>query len=310
MKILIKKSVIPVLMSFAILLGFSSCSDNEPIVEEPTNSIVDIALSNPDFSTLVDALSRTNLVSALQGEGPFTVFAPTDAAFSNLFNTLGLSGLDEIDNSTLTSILLYHVVPDEALSSSLSTGYIQSLSTAAPDGNTLSLFVSTMGGVSINGNVNVVSADIIADNGVVHVVDRSITLPNVVDAAIANNTFSSLVAAVVEAGLVDALNGEGPFTVFAPTNEAFSELLTHLGVGSISEIPVETLTSVLLYHVVEGNITSSDLLSGEVTTLNGSTLNINVGGNVVINGNTQVIIADVQTSNGVIHAINNVLLPQ
>ena len=293
-----------------ILLGFTSCGDNEPMVEEPSNSIVDIASANPDFSTLVDALSRTNLVSALQGEGPFTVFAPTDAAFSNLFNTLGLSGLDDIDNSTLTSILLYHVVPGKALSSSLSTGYIQSLSTAAPEGNTLSLYVSTMGGVFINGNVNVVSADIIADNGVVHVVDRVIAIPNIVDAAIANTAFSSLVSAVMEAVLVDALNGEGSFTVFAPTNEAFSELLTHLGVGSISEIPVETLTAILLYHVVEGNITSSDLLSGEVTTLNGSNLNINVGVNVVINGNTQVIIADVQTSNGVIHAINNVLLPQ
>mgnify|MGYP001162890792 CR=1 FL=1 len=299
----------PLILFF--LLFVTACSDKEEMeTEEPGNSIVDIAASNSDFSTLVTALTRTNLVSALEGEGPFTVFAPTNAAFTNLLNAIGASGLDDIDNNTLSSILLYHVVPDMALSTSLSTGYINTLSTASPGGNNLSLYISTMGGVRINGNVNVVTADIQADNGIIHVVDNVITIPNLVDAALANNNFSNLVAAVVEAGLVDALNGDGPFTVFAPTNQAFEALLMNLGVSNVSEIPIETLTSVLLYHVVQGNVRASDLSNGDVPTLNGSTININLSGGVNINGNTQVIQANVQTSNGVIHAINNVLLPQ
>jgi transforming growth factor-beta-induced protein len=296
------------LIAFIGLFTFSSCSDNDEIISE-SNTIVDIALGDEQFSTLVAALQKTNLVSVLQGSGPFTVFAPTNTAFSNLLNQLGASSLDDISADALAPILLYHVLGGAVSSSQLATGYVSTVS-PGPNNSFVSLYINLDGGVALNGSSNVTAADIVADNGIIHVIDEVLTPPTVVDVAIANGSFSTLVSAVVKAELVEALTSEGPFTVFAPTNDAFSQLLTDLGAGSLDDIPVNTLTDVLLYHVVSGNVRSTDLVAGMVPTLNSQAeIEVDLGSDVTLNSTTKVVAVDVQATNGVVHVIDKVLLP-
>ena len=302
-----------------LMLGFglvfnTSCDDDDddtigPIVIK--KSVVDIAASNENFTSLVAALSKADLVNTLKGDGPFTVFAPTNEAFEDLFDILQVSGIEEIPAETLTPILLYHVLGVEASSADLSTGYVQTLSTKSPGENSLSLYIELDNGVKLNKNTMVTTADIMASNGIIHVIDKVLLPPKVVDIASTNSNFSILVSAVVKANLVETLNGEGPFTIFAPTDVAFEALFTSLGVNGIDDIAAEDLVPILTYHVISGNIRAADVSSGTVETLNaGNNIEFNVSGSAVtINGDTQVIATDVQGTNGVIHVIDKVLIP-
>jgi transforming growth factor-beta-induced protein len=170
------------------------------------------------------------------------------------------------------------------------------------------MYVNVEEGVSINKNTKVTAADIKAKNGVIHVIDKVILPPTVVSVALANSNFTTLVQAVVKAGLVDALNGAGPFTIFAPTNDAFSALFTQLGISGVNDLTAEQLVPILTYHVVSGNVLSTNLTAGEVGTLNGKKISVNLTGGVKINNST-VVAADIQGSNGVVHVINQVLIP-
>lgn len=294
-----------------LIIPFFSCSDDDepnPQPEIPT-SIAEIAADDERFGILVEALIRTDLDGTLDQAGAYTVMAPTDNAFEQLLSDLGLASLDDVDDATLRNILLYHVIGSEVSSTEITTGYFPTLA-SGPNGESLNVYVNTNNGVVLNGNASVTEADIEADNGIIHVIDAVIMPANVVELAIPNNDFSSLVSAVVTAGLADALSGEGPFTVFAPTNDAFAQLLSDLGVSTIEEIPLETLSSVLLYHVVPGNVTSAEVSTGMVSTLNeNAQLAIETSAGVVINGDVNVIATDVQGTNGVIHVIDKVLLP-
>jgi transforming growth factor-beta-induced protein len=148
-----------------------------------------------------------------------------------------------------------------------------------------------------------------AENGVIHVVDKVILPPTVVNIALANENFTTLVQAVVKAGLVDALSADGPFTVFAPTNAAFDALFAQLGISGIDDLTAEQLVPILTYHVVPGNVVSTELSNGDVGTLNGQNLSIDLSAGVKIN-ESEVIAADIQGSNGVVHVIDQVLLPE
>lgn len=290
------------------LFTFASCEnedDSTPSMEEP-KSIVEIAAADEDFSILVAALTKANLVTALEGDGPFTVFAPTNEAFADLLADLGVSSLDDLSAEALTPILLYHVVSGKVLSSDLTDGYVGTLS-SGPGENSISLQVDA-DEVTLNSSSSVIAADIMASNGVIHVIDKVLLPPTVVDLAINNSSFSILVEAVVKAELAETLSGPGPFTVFAPTNAAFEALFATLGVSGIADLSKEALTPILLYHVVSGNVLSSDLSSGEVATLNGD-IAISVGSSVTINGSAAVLLTDVQGTNGVVHVIDEVLLP-
>ncbi len=273
-----------------------------------SNTIADIAAANSEFSILVEALMKADLVGAVaDSEAELTVFAPTNDAFSALLSDLGASSLDDIPVETLTEILLYHVIGSKAMSTDLSTGYLPTLSLFSD--NNMSVYVKVDNGVHINGNTMVTTPDIEADNGVIHVVDKVILPPSVVDIAIANDNFSILVSAVVKADLVDALSADGPFTVFAPTNAAFEELFTELGVSGIEDLTAEQLTPILTYHVVSGNVLSSDLSNGEVPTLNtGHNITVDLSSGVMVN-ESNVVAADIQGANGVVHVIDKVLLP-
>ena len=193
------------------------------------------------------------------------------------------------------------------MSTDLSTGYLPTL--AMYSDNNLSMYVEVDGGVYINGSTMVTTADIEADNGVIHVVDKVILPPTVVDVAIANDNFTTLVQAVVKAGLVETLSGEGPFTVFAPTNDAFDALFTDLGISGLDDLTAEQLVPILTYHVVSGNVLSTDLTNGDVATLSeGNIVTVDLTSGVMIN-EAEVVAADVQTANGVVHVIDKVLIP-
>lgn len=302
-------NVVPILL-IVLAIGFTSCNDDDDDMKmEETNTIADIAIANSEFSILVEALTKADLVGAVSDEGAqLTVFAPTNDAFSALLSDLGATSLDDVPVETLKSILLYHVVGSKAMSGDLESGYYPTLSTFS--GNAMDIYIRVDNGVTINANTTVTTADIEADNGVIHVVDHVILPPSVVNIAIDNPDFTILVSAVVKAGLADALSAEGPFTVFAPTNAAFEALFQDLGVNGIDDLTGEQLTPILLYHVVSGNVLSSDLANGEVGTLNASkTIQIDLTSGVKIN-NSNVIAADIQGANGVVHVIDSVLIPE
>jgi len=301
-----KLKIIPAFMIAASLL-FTACNndDETPVME--AKNIVEVAADAGNFSILIQAAQKAGLAEFLSTENNLTVFAPTDVAFAALLSDLGLSSLDEIPVADLTQILTYHVIGAKVMSTDLSTGYVPTL--ASFDSNPVSMYVTVGNTVAINGNVSVTTADVEAENGVIHVVDKVILPPTVVNIALANENFTTLVQAVVKAGLVDARSAEGPFTVFAPTNAAFDALFTQLGISGIDDLTAEQLLPILTYHVVPGNVVSTELSSGEVGTLNGQTLSVDLSAGVKINS-SEVIAADIQGSNGVVHVIDQVLLPE
>ncbi|MCO4768885.1 MAG: fasciclin domain-containing protein [Deltaproteobacteria bacterium] len=264
--------------------------------------IVDTAIGAGDFGTLVTAVQAAGLEDTLRGEGPFTVFAPTDAAFEAL--PAGLVGKLLDDTDTLTSILTYHVVSG-AVDAATVVGLT---STGTVQGEDITIDASN--GVVLNGGAVVTVTDIEASNGIIHVIDAvlvppSITLPkDIVDTAIEAG-FSELANAVTAVGLVDTLRGEGPFTVFAPTDAAFE------AVASVTEgLTDQQLTEVLLYHVVSGEVDAAAVVGlTSATTVQGEDISIDASNGVVLNGNATVTTTDVEASNGIIHIIDAVILP-
>lgn len=291
-----------------------SCSDDDnlnPTTED--NTIAGIASRTPEFSTLVTALSKADLVQTLSQNNSYTVFAPTNTAFSAFLSANGFASLDDVPTPTLREILLNHVVMDTNLSTELSTGYIKTLAKgSASSTNTLSMYINTSNGVTLNGVSNVTQADIIASNGVIHKVDAVIGLPTVVTHAAANANFTTLVGLLDGQGLVPALDGttNAPFTVFAPTNGAFTTFETQ-NPGTLASLSSAQVTSVLTYHVVAGaNVLSTEIPTTPISTLETGTFTIN--GTVITdeqNRSTNIVAVDVQCSNGVIHVVDNVLLP-
>ncbi|HEY45934.1 MAG: hypothetical protein AMJ88_03665 [Anaerolineae bacterium SM23_ 63] len=276
-------------------------------IPEPTEmaeqDIVDIAVADGRFETLVAAVQAAGLVDALKGEGPLTVFAPTDDAFAALPEGTVEALLGDIP--ALTDILLYHVVAGKVMAADvIDLSQAQTL-----QGQFVDILVD--GGKVMIDNAEVILTDIEASNGVIHVID-AVILPesrDIVDIAVEDGRFSTLVAAVQAAGLVDALKGEGPLTVFAPTDDAFAALPEGTVEALLGDIP--TLTDILLYHVVAGKVMASDVVElSEAQTLQGQFVDVMLDmGNVMID-TAQVLITDIEASNGVIHVIDTVLLPE
>jgi uncharacterized surface protein with fasciclin (FAS1) repeats len=308
--------------------GFISCDDDDDYSPAPvpeTNTIVDFVSSNADYSILLEALllADGDLPGVLLGEGPFTVFAPNNAAFTAFLSANNLTALSDIPTDVLTQVLLNHVVSGNAVSSSLTTGYeVSSLSTATPTGNNMSLYINTADGVVINGIATVTTADVSVDNGTIHAVDTVIDLPTVVTFAVADPNFSILKTALTRSdltfdfvGTLSTANGTtpAPFTVFAPINDAFVDLLAELNVASLDAIDEPTLKGTLEMHAVAGaNVLAAGLSDGMTIGTLGGDITANItGGATLTDANNRVstiIAADVQASNGVIHAIRKVLL--
>jgi transforming growth factor-beta-induced protein len=311
------KKLLKLLPFLTIILLLSSCSDNDDDTSIPvSNTIVDVAINN-DLTSLVAAVVRADLAETLSGDGPFTVFAPTNAAFQDLLDSNPeWNSVDDIPVETLRAVLLFHVLNGEVGSADLSDTYVNTLSTG-PNDEALSLQVEVTGAIEFNGDAKPVTVDVEASNGVVHVIDKVMLPPTIVTLALNNAAFTSLVAALTDSrhttNFVEVLNAEGPYTVFAPTNDAFQALLdSNADWNSLEDIDIATLEAVLLYHVVGGNVQSDQLTNGDVPTLGGSDITIDLTNGAQIKTSTQtvnIILTDVQGWNGVVHAIDTVLLP-
>ncbi len=310
--------------------------------EEELGTLVDLVVETEALSILEAAVIKAGLVDTLNGEGPFTVFAPTDDAFVALLDLLGdgYHGLDDFDTEAemmlLKDILLYHVIPAEVFAENLAAGTVPT----ALAGSELEIIASgesfVIGDASAV-NAHITGTDFAASNGVAHTINKvllpqsaidfvaSMNLKTIVEIAVETDDLSLLVDALIQAnaGLVEALSGEGPFTVFAPTNEAFVGLLDALGneyhslADFDTDAEIELLIKVLTYHVVPGVAAfSTDLSNGQnIPTLQGENLGIALNNGSVhvddaTDSNATVVLPDVEASNGVVHVINKVLLPQ
>lgn len=314
-------------LTFLLFVGFSiqSCSDDDEVTT-PTgpSNIVEIAMDTPDLSNLVAALSVAdgNLVDVLSG-GEFTVLAPTNEAFETFLAANGFMSLSDVPTDVLSNILLNHVITGTVNSTNLvdaGSGY-STTNASNMDGDNLSLYFDTSSGVTFNGISSVVAADIVASNGIVHVVDEVIALPTVVTFAASNPAFATLVAALTREdhttdflSILSTTTEPSPFTVFAPTNDAFGSLLSELGLNALGDIPISTLEATLATHVVvEANVRSTDLVDGMPITTIGSplTVSLTAGAQLVDTNNrvSNIVAVDVQAYNGVIHVIDKVLLP-
>lgn len=268
-------------------------------------TIVSAAISSERFSTLVAALKAGGLVEALQGDGPFTVFAPTNAAFEKLPAETLATLLKPENKAQLASILTYHVVsgtyPAEAV-----TGMGGAITL---NGQRIS-FSADDSGVRVN-EARVLETDLRCANGVIHVID-SVILPtskNIVATASAAGTFSTLLTAATAAGLADVLQGEGPFTVFAPTDAAFAKLPAGTVENLLKPENKDQLVKVLKFHVVAGRVYAEQAEKAmKATTLANLPLTFSKGKSLAVNG-AKIVRADLDASNGVIHVVDSVLLP-
>ena len=268
--------------------------------------IVDTAVAAGSFKTLVAAVQAAGLVDTLKGDGPFTVFAPTDAAFAKLPEGLVADLLKPENRQKLQSILTYHVVPGAVKAADV----VKLSGATTVQGEKVEIAVND-GQVIVDG-ANVVKTDIHTSNGVIHVID-SVILPadkDIVGTAVAAGSFNTLVAAVQAAGLVETLQGEGPFTVFAPTDEAFAKVPQDVVANLLKPENKEKLAAILTYHVVPGKVMASDVVKVKsATTMQGTDVDVTVSGNGVMIDGANVIATDIETTNGVIHVIDSVILP-
>ncbi len=310
------------LLSLVLFVSFASCNDDDNSnVPTPTNTIVDVASGNADLDLLVQAATRAGLVDALK-QTDITVFAPNNAAFQALLDSdPSWNTINDIPVATLETVLKFHVIEGRVRANQLSDTYVNTLATG-PNNEPLSLQVNVTGGVEFNGNAAPLTTDVEASNGVVHIINSVMMPRNIVALAQGNSNFTTLVAALTDTrhttDFVGLLTGNGPYTVFAPTNAAFQALLdTNNAWNTLADIPIGTLDSVLKYHVLGLNVQADQLINGSVPTLLGTivTIDLTNGAQLVTGANQTVNILvdpatnDVQGTNGVIHAIDTVLLP-
>jgi uncharacterized surface protein with fasciclin (FAS1) repeats len=317
MKSNMKRWVVALITAGAAMLSACGGSDHE----NEALDIVSLAKSNTNLSVLGEAIEAAGLETTLRGAGPFTVFAPTNEAFTALLSDLNLTKAQLLaDKALLTSVLTYHVLGSKVVSTAVPLG--QPITTLQKG-----IFKAEASGGSLkitdgrNRVSNVVTADVGAQNGVVHIIDK-VLLPadkNVVQTAIALSTapqpqFTILVEAIVAADLQNTLSGAGPFTVFAPTDAAFAALLTELSITKEALLANKTLlTKVLTYHVVPGLVLKAQVPVGSaITTVQGETFTVNAALAITDqrSRSANIISTDVLTSNGVIHVIDKVILPQ
>lgn len=341
MKTCIEFSKIALLLAIPLFIMSCSSDDDVTIIEEvPTKNIVQTAQGTDELSNLVAALQKAdqsasnNLVATLSGNGPFTVFAPTNDAFTTLF--LSLDNYDSLDDfetdaekDLLASILSYHVLSGVAAKSSdLSNG--QELTTVQGEKLTVNLDNGAAIKDATTMMAKVTTANVLATNGIVHIIDK-VLLPQaaldalnntLVDVVVATESLSILKDAVIKTDLAETLSSEGPFTVMAPTNDAFVALLEALGnnYNSLDDFDtaeeIALLKNILLYHVVPSKVLAADLSAGPVgTAFTDNSIEIIASGDTFVIGdasdvNANITATDIMASNGVSHTIDKVLLPQ
>ena len=289
--------------SFRVLLGLAIGS--MPFASNAQNSVFEIISNSSNHTTLEAALIQANLDSVLSdtaSQMSYTVFAPTDSAFTAYLSANGLTAADLLANPKLSNILLHHVVSGTVLSTSLSNGEVTTLSG-------LDVTVDLTNGVMID-NAMVTAADLTAPNGVVHVINDILlpTYDDVTEVIISSPDHTVLLQALQTANLVNILQGAGPFTVFAPTDAAFTAYLAANNLTAATLLADPNLSSILLNHVIGAKVLSKDLSNGNVTTLNNTDVTVDLTNGVMID-NATVTTADIVADNGVVHVINGILVP-
>lgn len=303
-----KKLVLRALLGSVLAITLAACG-MLPGGTTERGSIAEVASANPDLTTLVAALSEAGLVPTFADDaaGPFTVFAPTDAAFAALLADLGITADELLARPDLGDILGYHVTPGN-----LSLNGVKALEVIP---TLFGMPIAQSGGV-LDGSATIRASDVAASNGTIHIIDE-VLLPTktIADIAVVDSRFSTLVTALDAAGLVDAVaDPNADLTVFAPTNDAFGAALTALGLTAAELLASPDLSDVLLYHVVPGTFLAADVIAAAPfdapTLLDGASIGVEVvGDGVVLDGSVNVTITDVKAVNGVIHVIDHVLLP-
>jgi transforming growth factor-beta-induced protein len=311
------------LMSLSVFT-FTSCDKEEEPPVDTSKNIVELAQETDDLSSLVEALTdsrhTTDFAAVLSGTDAYTVFAPNNAAFQALLDSNNdWNTIADIPIETLDAVLKYHVVAGTVMAADLTAGYANTIS-MGPNDEAISLQIDVAPMVKFNGTTSPITTDVEANNGVVHIVDQVMLPPNVVNHALNSPGFSILVAALTDSrhttDYVSVLTGAGPFTVFAPTNDAFQALLdSNPDWNSLADIDITTLEAVLNYHVVNGaNVQSDELVDGQNVTMLSTgtvTVDLSAGAKLTTSSNQSVSITgtDVQGSNGVVHIVDQVLLP-
>ncbi|MGD9690193.1 MAG: fasciclin domain-containing protein [Phycisphaerales bacterium] len=274
-------------------------------------TIVEVAQEAGTFKTLVAAVQAAGLVETLSGKGPFTVFAPTDEAFAKI----GKKTLDDLlkpeNRDQLKAILTYHVVAGSVNKGAALKVAQAGGGAATVNGQRAGLMVKD--GSLLVAGAKVVAADVEASNGVIHVIDTVImpATADLAETAMKAGKFNTLVAAAKAAGLVEALKGSDPLTVFAPTDEAFAKLPAGILAKLLKPENKEALKSILLYHIAQGRVYSDQVLKqGELATLQGGKLMPMLEGSQARVNRSTIISTDIDARNGVIHVIDAVLLPE
>ncbi|WP_044203089.1 fasciclin domain-containing protein [Echinicola pacifica] len=306
----------PILLAiFSSWMFLVACNDDDEPTPVAQEDIVDIVVGSDNFTTLEAAVIQADLVSTLQGDGPFTVFAPTDDAFTAFLEDNDMSASDLLANDDLAGILTYHVLSGEVVASAVMPGEVTTV-------NGASFYVSedANGAIWINGAAKVTTTDIMATNGLIHVLDYVIMPPSssIAEIAVAKTMeempeFTQLVGALSRANLVEAVSGdEGDLTVFAPTDAAFQALYdSNPSWNDFNDIPLETLTAVLTAHVVPARAFAQDLRTGtSLATLNAdAVLQVDLDAMTVGGASLNADMLNIHATNGVIHVINEVILP-
>jgi len=299
-----------------------SCGEGEGSQSHDSENIVQTAAGNESFSTLVKAVKAAGLAETLRGDGPFTVFAPTNSAFDKLSESTLKALMEPGNRSMLRDILKFHVVPGKVMATDVTE--LNGVNTK--DGASLKTVAGSKASVKLHdGNVivsgsKVTKTDIEASNGVIHVLD-SVMLPgqnDIVDTAASNTYLGTLTKAIKAAGLVETFQGEGPYTVFAPIDSAFSNLREDTLASLLEPANKQKLHSLLTYHVISGNVMAEDVMGlqainsdggASVKTVEGSSLSLKVSdGSVMVDG-AKLLMTDIKTENGVVHVIDSVLMP-
>jgi uncharacterized surface protein with fasciclin (FAS1) repeats len=294
-------SIIAVALATGIAAADCGADHGNAMTASAKPDIVDTAVAAGNFNTLVAAVKAAGLAEALKGDGPFTVFAPNDAAFAKL--PAGTVEALLQDKDKLAEILTYHVISGKFLAADV----LNLTSAKTLQGSSVSF--DTSNGVMVN-NAKVIATDIETSNGVIHVID-TVLLPesDIVDTARGAGSFNTLLAAVEAAGLTETLRVGGPFTVFAPTDAAFAKLPE----GTVAALlkDKEKLRSILLYHVLAGEVTAKQVVKlTQAKTAMGQSFSIHVGEGGVRVDDANVVKTDIMTGNGVIHVIDSVIIPQ
>lgn len=284
----------------------AACICTASVASAQTKDIVDTAVGAGSFKTLAAALQAAGLVDALKGDGPFTVLAPTDDAFAKLPKGTVENLLKPENKKQLIGVLTYHVVKGNVPAEQV----VKLSGATSLNGQRIDIAVKD-GKVSVD-KANVVKTDIACSNGVIHVID-AVILPagdNLVETAVKAGSFETLVAAAKAAGLAEALTGEGPLTVFAPTDEAFAKLPEGTVANLLKPENKQKLADILKYHVVAGRVYSPAAVSaGKAKTLLGQEIKISVEGKQAMVNDAKILATDIDASNGVIHVIDSVILP-